>query len=598
MEKFRNLQKYLEQLRLLDDEGERLEFKEYQGGLSDSIWKSIVAFSNTRGGYILAGIRESDKTVLGVSNPDSVQKDIASAIIDKLEPPLAPIFKVIEIDGKRVVEIHILEAEIHQKPVYDKPKGINKGAFKRVGSSNIILSSDDISDFELERRKIPPDSLCLEDITLQELDENLIDNYRNRLRSKKASSPLLGYDNINFLKGLKLAVFRRGKLQINRGCVLLFGKSEIIQEIFPSFKVQIIEINSNDWEFSQNDRGKIINIEGKSILQLIPDVQDILERYTPENLRIIPGKLEREIDPVYITLREAVVNAFIHQDYLANRPTQIRHYNNRLEIENPGTSKKPLDVLIEAGSYPRNPILVKALHNIGWVETIGSGVRTMIDSMKQAGFTPPVFDSDEVKRSFQVVLYWHHFMSEKDRQWVCQFQNLDEPSKRALIFTKAVGRIANADYRNLNNNETLDASRGLAKLRDRGYLEQHNAGNKTYYTLLNKYLIEKSVKETPKKDNINKQLTYTQLDIFTDIHPTYTNTNIENKKRSNSQETRAIILEFCREPHTSQEIAQYLGRTQKYIRQKYLMYMIKEKLLVHTEHPSSHNVRYVVKENK
>ena len=410
--------------------------------------------------------------------------------------------------------------------------------------------------------------------------------------------PLLGYDNINFLKGLQLAVSRKGKLQINRGCVLLFGKSEIIQEIFPSLKVQIIEINSNNWEFTQSDRGKIITIEGKSILQLIPDVQDILERYTPENLRIIPGKLEREIDPVYITLREAVVNAFIHQDYLANRPTQIRHYNNRLEIENPGTSKKPLEILIEAGSYPRNPILVKALHNIGWVETIGSGVRTMIDSMKQAGFTPPVFDSDEVKRSFQVVLYWHHFMSEKDRQWVCQFQNLDEPSKRALIFTKAVGRIANADYRNLNNNETLDASRGLTKLRDRGYLEQHNAGNKTYYTLVDKYLIEKSVKETPKKDNINKEPTYTQLNIFTDIHPTYSNTNIEKKKRSNSQETRAMIVEFCRESHTSQEIAQYLGRSHDYIVSKYLRYMVKEELLIHTEHPSSPNVRYVVKENK
>ena len=116
--------------------------------------------------------------------------------------------------------------------------------------------------------------------------------------------------------------------------------------------------------------------------------------------------------------------------------------------------------------------------------------------------------------------------------------------------------------------------------------------------MLNKYLIEKSVKETPKKDNINKEPTYTQLNMFTDIHPTYTNTNIENKKRSNSQETRAIILEFCREPHTSHEIAQYLGRSHKYIREKYLMYMIKEKLLVHTEHPSSQNVRYVVRENK
>ncbi len=168
------------------------------------------------------------------------------------------------------------------------------------------------------------------------------------------------------------------------------------------------------------------------------------------------------------------------------------------------------------------------------------------------------------------------------------FTYLDENDKRALVLAKTVGRIANLDYRNLNNVDTLEASKRLTNLRNKGYLKQEGTGNQTYYLLDNNYNILQlaKIKEV-------RQDQHQQLDFFDFLnlpkHITTPNTNIRTY-----QETRESIIKICITPHTATEIAEKLNRSPKYIMEKHLRYMVKEGLLVHVGRTNSSKVKYVV----
>ena len=80
-------------------------------------------------------------------------------------------------------------------------------------------------------------------------------------------------------------------------------------------------------------------------------------------------------DPMHVALREAIHNALMHQDYRIHRPTQVRRFADRLEIENPGTSLRDPDRLGEPGSELRNPRIAQMYYEIGWLTEAPASVR-------------------------------------------------------------------------------------------------------------------------------------------------------------------------------------------------------------------------------
>lgn len=120
---------------------------------------------------------------------------------------------------------------------------------------------------------------------------------------------------------------------------------------------------------------------------------------------------------------------------------------------------------------------------MGMAETKGSGIRVMRRLMREAGLSPPSFDSDRHSDQFSATYLFHHFLSEEDVAWLGQFRHLGlgEDEQRALIFVRETGRITNSDYRDLNRVDTLAASQRLTHLRDLELVEQVPRGPATYY---------------------------------------------------------------------------------------------------------------------
>lgn len=118
-------------------------------------------------------------------------------------------------------------------------------------------------------------------------------------------------------------------------------------------------------------------------------VEDVVEHL---RARVIPigwevaGDLRRVERPAYplAAVREAVVNALTHRNYMAPGGVVVRVNPAGLSVQNPGgfppgvTPGRPI-------SKPRNPRLARLMYLVGLVEEVGTGIRRMREACARAG---------------------------------------------------------------------------------------------------------------------------------------------------------------------------------------------------------------------
>lgn len=101
----------------LIEEGENIqcEFKR-KFSTQDKIAREMIAFANTKGGYIIFGV-DDDKKVVGVESEKEVAELIKDVARNFCEPPLNYEISFLEFEGKELVIVEIPESD-------DKPHRI------------------------------------------------------------------------------------------------------------------------------------------------------------------------------------------------------------------------------------------------------------------------------------------------------------------------------------------------------------------------------------------------------------------------------------------------------------------------------------------
>ena len=106
-------------------------------------------------------------------------------------------------------------------------------------------------------------------------------------------------------------------------------------------------------------------------------------------------------------IREAVVNALVHRDYLLSATeVELSIYQDRLEIVSPGRLPKGItpDRMRVGCRAARNQLLKDVLRDYGYLEHMGMGVpRKMIKGMREHNGTEP--DLIEEGEQFRVRLW-------------------------------------------------------------------------------------------------------------------------------------------------------------------------------------------------
>jgi ATP-dependent DNA helicase RecG len=134
-------------------------------------------------------------------------------------------------------------------------------------------------------------------------------------------------------------------------------------------------------------------------------------------------------------------------------------------------------------SYARNPRVADILRDLGYVERHGLGIDNMVQSMKDAHLPPPEFANTDT--SFTVILRFREPDQAPPEAWIADIgaMALAPEHRKALVFTRRMGRMAKTDYESLNLVGADEAETHLRTLVRYGWLQQSGTRGDAYYTL-------------------------------------------------------------------------------------------------------------------
>ena len=351
-------------------ESNRVEFKRE---LNDSLEKEVVGFLNySEGGEIYIGI-DDDGEVKGIENADDTQKRIVDRIKNNIFPSTMGLFDVITFikEGLDIIKITISSGP--DKPYYIKKYGMSpNGCLIRVGTTVQQMTVEMIDSLYSKRIRNSLGKLASprQDLTFKQLKIYYEEN---------------GYDlNDKFLSNLELYTEDN---KFNYAAYLLADENGI------SMKVA---------KYSGTDKVDLIENAEFGYCSLIKATENILSRLDIENITKaeITATLRKEkrlVDPT--ALREAVVNAIIHNDYSNGIPPVFEIFSDRFVITSSGGLPQELnqEEFFEGISAPRNKELMRVFKDVKLVEQLGSGIQRILKAYDRNIFS---FSPNFLKVSF------------------------------------------------------------------------------------------------------------------------------------------------------------------------------------------------------
>lgn len=366
-----------EELKLIIKEGEGLsvEFKER---FTPKIDRDIVAFSNTRGGFLLLGVDDNGK-VVGEKLTNKMKADI-NAIARNCDPEIH--IKSVKQSGD-VIVVEVPEGE-------EKPYSSSSGYYRRLDAVTQKMTQKEVRFFFRETDTVSFESLVcnktsIKDISLAKIKAFLKETGTS-LKVTKANVPMV-------LSSLGVA----DKSKVTNAGALMFA-SNIEKAIHHSESI-LVAFKGKD-KFHIFDRKDVRD----DLFTQFNEAVAFLRKHL--NIRSeIRGLDRHDIYEIPVDAwREAILNALIHRDYsIRGTSVYLMVYDDRVEIENPG--KLPSGVTVKSlgnSSMRRNPIIADLFHRMGKVERIGMGIKRMRDLCREAGLKEPVFEIDPF---FKVIFY-------------------------------------------------------------------------------------------------------------------------------------------------------------------------------------------------
>jgi ATP-dependent DNA helicase RecG len=376
-------------------ESETIEFKNSLSEM-DQILDSISAFSNTNGGAIYIGIAD-DGNINGVTIGKGTLETLANEIKLNTDPRLFPNIATEEINSKIIIKVSVQEYPI--KPIWTKDK-----VFVRVGKTNQKITAEKIREMISQNTPFHWDKQLLPDLTIADINENDVLSFVKISNEERNSDIGAVRDTKSHLE--KLNLIQNEKL--TNAALLLFGKHP--QKYFPRSLVRCALFADN----KAIDFLDIKDVEG-TIIQQVTSVLQFIRRHINVSVKI-SGKPEREEiwEIPADALREAVINAICHRNYEDTGNVQIRIFDNRLEIWNPGTLPESItleSLKKEHRSIPRNELIARCFYLIKYIEQWGTGTNRIVSLCKEAGLKEPKF---EIRNGdFVVTLFRKEIQEEK-----------------------------------------------------------------------------------------------------------------------------------------------------------------------------------------
>jgi ATP-dependent DNA helicase RecG len=418
-------------------ESEKVELKASLSRLEESL-KAACGFLNHKGGTIYFGI-DNRGIAIGVSVTDPTIRKVSQKLHAKIKPEFNPEITEVTTAGKSVLRVEIPEGS-------NKPYFLDGVAYKRVGTENRIIPPDELKRLIRKQEQRRWDSETCRGLRIKDVDVETLKTFVQLVNeTKKQKITETGVKSI--LTKLGLA---SGSTFTN-AAVLLFGKNP--QKYLPSAKIQAARFKGT----SSTTFLDMKVYEGTLFAQLRSAI-DFIQQHTSLTAEIQGlRRIERWEYPIE-ALREAVINALIHRDYLAVSHIQVRIHDDGITILNPGGLPEGMTVdklRSEHPSIPRNPLLAETFFLAGLIEKWGTGTLRIIEKTREHGLPEPSF-SDE-RHSFSITLGKGLLTDEV-------LAKLNERQRKVVQFLRHNESISNQQYQELFSVSKPTATRDLREL--------------------------------------------------------------------------------------------------------------------------------------
>ena len=291
------------------EEGPKLDFKAELHLATESekkeLVKDVIAIANTRGGrgYILFGVEDKSRRLLGLSEPMLQEERIQQIIYNRSNPPVPVQVEQECLDGFPLLVLTVFKSQHRPHQM------LQTGAFYvRRGSTTDVARRDELAGMLQENGLLTFETVPVMGAEPEDLEADLLAAYVGTMpeSAKRPSETLL--EALGFL-----AERGNGHLVPTVGGLLLFGRNP--ETFFPQHHIRI---TCGEW---------------------VEVVHGCIPRMLDEALRISSRMIGDSHWPME-ALEEALANALAHRDYLDwGRGIEIDITAKNIEVTNPGAMR-------------------------------------------------------------------------------------------------------------------------------------------------------------------------------------------------------------------------------------------------------------------
>ena len=365
-------------------ENHAVEFKSSQVH-ADSLAKEMTAFANSYGGVVLLGV-DDEGYIEGLSKDRHWEEWVANISRNNIIPPISSTYHEVDM-GSGKVGIITVEKGI------ERPYQTSRSLFLvRVGSTSRTATQGELMRLFQQAGLFHFDLTPVPNTGLKELNLTKIADYFQRW-----DVDITDEDDLETL--LANTDILSGDDRITVAGLLLFGLQP--QRYLQNSSIIFAHYLGDKPDSELLDRQVI---EGTLDYQV--DACLTVIKHNLKNPSVIEGGKRQPTGLHYPdkVFRELLVNACVHRNY-AIRGSRIRilQFNDRLEFISPGRlpNTVTIDKLRSGVSYAVNPVIVKFMENLRYIDKLGRGLPMVYRETVKLG-RQPVFE--EFGEEFRVTL--------------------------------------------------------------------------------------------------------------------------------------------------------------------------------------------------
>lgn len=432
---------------------------EYKQSWHDDYLKWVCGFANAQGGVIFIG-KDDNGNVVGVADYKKLMDEIPNKVKDLMG---------ILVDVNLHDERGLYWLEIITQP-YAVPISLRGRYYYRSGSTKQELIGSALTDYLLRKSGKTWDEVTEPTASLDDIDDSSLKSYIAAALHSGRISDVEGLSTADLLAKLRLT---DDNGNFKRAAIVLFGKNPAKFYNNCVLKIGRFGKDSSELRFQEVVEGNII--------QMLREVPEQLNRKFFIRKISFEGmqRIERGEYPV-AALREMLLNALVHRNYLGSSVVQMRMFDNYINIWNegelpPGISTDTLKR--QHPSRPRNLLIADVCFKGGYIDAWGSGTLKIISTCKEAGLPDP--EIIEQDGGILVTLFKNKYSADQ-----LQKLGLNERQVKAVLYVVENGSITNSQYQKLTDTSKPTATRDLQELESKGILiNKGTKGSSSKYEL-------------------------------------------------------------------------------------------------------------------